>query len=251
MAVELKTTNLEEIKAIAEEMLEKAEAAESVEERRIAEDDLEQTVNYYTSVSKGKVYAEIKASDDPMKAAILRFFFPTIKVKEQKDKDTKLVIRSIVDAEKPIDLADLHKKIGGIGADPKWLYAGEKFNYHLTIRAAERVGATVKSDAFVMNDIAHQIELGKNPCSNTQMLKTLQGIIDMMLGEGFKATSHDVNYLVDCYANDNKKSKSSITLANHKTLRGYLKKICYRILTNGSGYDVEQREIKEKAEKKA
>lgn len=249
MAIELKTTNLAEIRAIAENLLEKAESAEDVGEKRKIEEDLEQTVNYYTAVSKGKCYAEIKVSESPMKAAIERFFFPSIKVKEQKDKDTGVVIRSIVDTEKPIDLGDLHKKLGGIGADKKWIYATEKFNYHLTIRAAERVGATVNSDAFAMNDVSRQIELGKNPCSNTQMLKTLQGIVDMMLGEGYKATSHDVNYLVDCYANDNKKSKSSITLANHKTLRSYLKKVCYRILTNGNGYGVEQREIKEKVPK--
>ena len=52
-------------------------------------------------------------------------------------------------------------------------------------------------------------------------------------------------YLVDVYSNDNKKSKTGITAANHKTLRNYLKKVCYRILTNGTGYDVESKEIKE------
>ena len=39
--------------------------------------------------------------------------------------------------------------------------------------------------------------------------------------------------------------EGGITAANHKTLRNYLKKVCYRILTGGTGYDVDQREIKE------
>ncbi len=245
MSIELKTTDLEEIRAIAEDLLEKAEECENVEEKRAIEADLDEAILYYAATSKEKTYAAAKASDDAMKFAIMNFFFPTLKIKEDKDKDTGIVIRSIIDAERPIDLGDMHKKLGGIGANNAWIHAAEKFNYHLTIRAAKRVGATVNSNAFAMNEVSRQIDMGKNPCSNTQMLKTLQSIIDMMLGDGFKATSHDVNYLVDCYSNDSKKSKTSITLANHKTLRNYLKKICYRILTNGTGYDAEQKEIKE------
>ena len=246
MPIELKTTNLKEIKAIAEELLEKSEACENVDEKRGIDADLETAINYFTATSKATCYAAAKASGDAMKYAITTFFFPIIKLKETKDKDTGIVIRSIVDAERPIDIGDLHKKVGGIGADKNWLYRAQKLNFHLTIRAAQRVGATVNSDAFTMHEVARAMDMGKNPCSNTQMLKTLQSVVDMMLGEGYKATSHDVNYLVDCYSNDNKKSKTSITAANHRTLIGYLKKVCYRILTNGTGYGVEQREIKEK-----
>ena len=244
MALELKTTNLEEIKALAEEMLTRAESAETMEAKRTAEADLEEVINYYAGISKAHCYAEAKASGDPMKFAITRFFFPIIKVKETKDKDTEIVIRSIADAERPIDLGDLHNKLGGIGADKNWLYAAEKFNFYLTVRAAGRVGAVVNSDAMVMNEIAKAFDMGKNPCSNTQLLKTLQLVVTMMLGEGYKANSHDVNYLVDVYSNDNKKSKTGITAANHKTLRNYLKKVCYRILTNGDGYEVQQKDIK-------
>ena len=245
MAVNLTTTNLEEIKALAEELLEKADSAENVDEKKSIEADLEQTVNYYTAVSKSNCYSEAKASGNPMEFAVLKFFFPTIKVKETEDKETKAVFRSIEPATKPIDLVNMHQKLGGIGADTKWFDALQKFNYYLTIRAAERVGAKVKSDALIISDVAKSIDMGKNPCSNTQLLKTLQGIVTMMLGGDYKANSHDVNYLVDVYANDNKKSKTSITLANHRTLAGYLKKVCGRILTNGTGYDVVQREIKE------
>ena len=245
MALELKTTNLEEIKALAEEMLNRAESAETMDAKRAAEADLEEVINYYAGISKAHCYAEAKASGDPMKFAITRFFFPVIKVKETKDKDTEIVIRSIADAERPIDLGDLHKKLGGIGSDKNWLYAAEKFNFYLTVRAAGRVGAVVNSDAMVMNEIAKAFDMGKNPCSNTQLLKTLQLVVTMMLGEGYKANSHDVNYLVDVYSNDNKKSKTGITAANHKTLRNYLKKVCYRILTNGDGYEVQQKDIKD------
>ena len=246
MAIEIKTRNLEEIRALANEFLKKSDECEDIKEKALIEEDLDTIVKDYAAQSKAQTYAKIKAADNPMHAAILTFFYPVIKVAEKKDAETGVVIRSIEDAQKSIDLGDLHKKIEGIGADENWIFMAEKFNFHLTKRAADRVGAKVNTDAFAMNDIAKQIELGKNPCSNNQMLKTLQGIVTAMLGEGYKATSHDVNYLVDCYANDNKKSKTSITAANHKTLRNYLKKVCYRILTDGRGYGVEQREIKAK-----
>ena len=245
MALELKTTNLEEIEAMAKDLLSKAEGAETLDEKKSAEADLEQVINYYTAISKASCYAEAKQSGDPMKFAITRFFFPVIKVKETIDKDTNITIRSIAQADRPIDIGDMHKVLGGIGADKNWLYAAEKFNFYLTIRAVGRVGATVNSDAMVMNEVARAFDMGKNPCSNTQLLKTLQMVVTMMLGDGYKANSHDVNYLVDVYANDSKKSKTAISAANHKTLRNYLKKVCYRILTDGKGYDVQQREIKE------
>lgn len=246
MAISLTTTNLDEIKAKAIELLELSENCTKVDEQREIEEDLDTVVKYYTATSKSICYAKARESGDPIKFAVKEFSFPVIRIIETEDREAGIKIRSIGDAMRPIDLGDMYKKLKGIGADINWIYAAEKLNYHLTLRAAQRVGAKVKSDAFVMNEIARQIDLGKNPCSNTQILKTLQGVITMMLGDGYKATSHDVNYLVDCYANDNKKSKTSITAANHKTLRNYLKKICYRILTDSKCYDVEQREIKDK-----
>lgn len=246
MNFEIKTTDLAEIKVIAQQQLELAENADSVSDKAKFESNLEEVIAYYGSISKAACYAAIRKTEDPMKSAILQFSYPTIKVKETRDKDTKIVVRSIEDAEKPIDLGDLYKRCeGNLGADRNWIYSAEKLNYHLTLRAAERVNATVKSDSFYMNKLSREIDLGKNPCSNTQLLKTLNLVIAQMIGEEFKGNSHDVNYLIDVYANDNKKSKTGITAANHKTLRNYLKKICYRILTGGTGYDVEQREIKE------
>jgi len=247
MAVEFKKgITLEEMKTMAEELLKKSNVAETIEARAEADADLDTVIAEYAKVSKQAVYNAAKNSGDPMKYAITTFWYPVIRIKEEKEEvEGKTIIkRSIDDANKQIDLGDMHKRLEGIGADTKWIYAAEKFNFYLTKRAADRVGAKINSDAFTLNEICKEIEMGKTPCSNTNLLKTLQQVVTMMLGEGYKATSHDVNYLIDVYATDAKKSKTAITLANHKTLRGYLKKVCYRILTNGRGYDVEQREIK-------
>lgn len=243
-------TDLTAIRAIAEEWVKVINEATDIEQRIEATDVVNEAITAYTTVSRTNCYNAAVASGDPMKYAVKEFFYQTIKLKEEKlrddqGKETGHIVRSIVDAEKPIDLGDLHKKKGGIGADPKWIYALQKFNYLLTIRAADRVKAEIKKDCFYLDEIAKEIELGKTPTSNTQLLKQLQTIVTMMLGEGYHAMSYDVNYLIDVYSNDNKKSKTGITAANHKTLRNYVKKVCYRILTGGKGYDVQQKEIKE------
>jgi len=242
----LTTENLDEIKTVAKELLSSSQTAENVEKAKEYIGDLDQVIEYYNGVSKKLFYNACKASEDPMKYAVLAFFYPGIKVKEKADPMTKTVTQEISDKEIPVDLGDLHESIDGIGADKKWIYTVQKLNCHLTVREAERMGTKLSMDNFYMNEIARQRDLGKNPCSNTQLLKTLQVCIDEMIGPDYRAMSHDVNYLVDVYATDSKKSKTAITAANHKTLRNYMKKICYRILTGGVGYDVEQKEIRSK-----
>lgn len=243
---EVTTENLEEVKTIAQNLLAESEKEESVEKKNDIESDLEQVINYYRYLSKDAMMKEAVESGDPMKYAINTYFYPIIRVKETKDKTTKETVRSIVDAGASIDLGELNTKLHGIGHDPNWIFMVEKFNFYLTVRAAKRVGATIDSDAYILKDISRQIDLGKNPVSNTNLLKTLQTIVTAMLGDGYKALSHDVNYLVDCYASDNKKTKNSIKLADHKTLRTYMKKVCYRILNNQKGYIAESKEIKTK-----
>lgn len=244
MSIEIKTTNLEEIKGMAENLLEKAVSEKDITKRASLFEDVNIAVDAFNTQSKANCYKAAKQSGNPMHYACKEFFYPAIKVKEVKDKDTKISVFTISDCEKPIDIGDMHKRLEGIGADTKWYYLGEKLNFYLSIRAAERVGTKINMDCFRMNEISKQIEMGKTPLSNTNILKTLQSVITAMLGEGFKCTSHDVNFLIDVYANDNKKSKTAITAANHKTLRGYLKKVCHRILTDSKSYEVEQKEIK-------
>lgn len=251
MAITITTTNLEEIKKIAEDLLNQAEETEDVRKKAEIEADLDTAISAYKSTSKAQVYNAAKESGNPMHYAVNAFFYPTIRVKEEKT-ETGGVIRKIDDALTGIDLGDLHKNLGGIGADKKWIYLAEKLNFYLTYRAAKDVGhdALMKlldnTDCFTMDKISHEVDLGKNPVSNTNMLKTLQTVITAMLGDGYRASSYDVKYLDRVYVNDDKRSKTSVRAANHKALRNYLKKVCWQILNGRPGYDVDQREIRTK-----
>ena len=208
---------------------------------------IEEKVNEYTSVARDDCFEMCKKSANPMLTAVTVLSFVTIDTKDETKGDDKIPVRIVVEKERQIDLYKLHKYCGdkGIGADPKWLYMAENLNMLLTAQKAQDLGLDPKAvnDSFAMSNIAREIDLGKNPTSKTNMLKTLQSIITAMLGEGYKAASHDVNFLMSAYSKKNRKALT-ITTANHKTLRGLLAEICHRIVT-GKTYAVDYKAVKQ------
>lgn len=207
---------------------------------------IEETVNEYTSVARDDCFEMCKTSDDPMLTAVKTLSFVTIGVKDEQKGDDKIPVRIVVEKERAIDLYKLYKYCGdsGIGANPQWLYMAEQLNSLLTAQKAQDLGLDPKAvnDSFAMSNIAREIDLGKNPTSKTNILKTLQAIITAMLGEDYKATSHDVNFLMSVYSRKNRKALT-VTTANHKALRGYLAEICHRIVT-GKKYAVDYKAVK-------
>jgi hypothetical protein len=208
---------------------------------------IEEKVNEYTSVARDDCFEACKNSPDPMLTAVTVLSFITIGVKDEQKGDDKIPVRIIVEKERQIDLFKLYKYCGekGIGADPKWLYMAEQLNMLLTAQKAQDLGLDPKvvNDSFAMSNIAREISLGKSPTSKTNILNTLQSIITAMLGEGYKATSHDVNFLMSTYSKKNRKALT-VTTANHKTLRGLLAEICHRIVTKKQ-YAVDYKAVKQ------
>lgn len=206
--------------------------------------EMVETVNEYTATIRDITFAECKDADDPMLEAVTRLTFTTIASKDVKTKEDTVGTRVIVEKERPIDLRQLNKHCRGIGADPNWVYMIEKFNMLLTARKADELGIDPRDihDSYAMSKIAKEYDLGKNPASKTNILKTLNTIIAAMLGEGYKATSHDVNYLISIYS---KKGREALTVscANHRYMTNYVAEICYRIV-NDKTYGVEYKKAK-------
>lgn len=215
---------------------------------------IEQTVNEYTAKARTICFDDCKASEDPMLEAIKRLTFTTIGVKETKKGDEKIPVSEVVEKEKAIDLLKLHKSVeGGIGKDPNWNGLVERMNFHMTARQAKRLlkqkehlTAVLKeiNDSYAMCEIARNIDMGKDPTSNTKLLGTLQSIVTAMVGEEYKATSHDVNYITDLYASKGKKALS-VNCANHRYFRGYIAAVCHSIVT-GEDYEVSFRKVNAK-----
>lgn len=208
-------------------------------------ESIEQAVNEHTSIARGECFKELAATDDPMLAAVKRLSFATIRVKDSKVGDEKIPVRSIEDSEKVIDLLKLHKTVsGGIGKDPKWAAMIEKLNFLMTAQKAVDLGINPKAinDSYAMSDIARQIDLGKTPTSKTNILKTVQAIVTAMIGEEYKATSHDVNFLMSVYSRKNRKALT-VSCANHRYMRQYMMEICHRIV-EGTTYALDYKQIR-------
>ena len=215
------------------------------EESTKADKAMADTINEYTATVRDMCFEECKATDDPMLAAVKTLSYVTIGVKDEQKGDDKVPVRVIVDKERQIDLLKLDKFCGGIGADPNWMHVAQKMNFLLTAQKAKDLGLDPAkvNDSYAMSEIARQFEMGKNPTSKTNMLRTLQMVVTAMLGEGYKATSHDVNFLLSVYSRKNRKALV-VSCANHRNFRAYIAEVCHRIVT-GKEYELEYKTKRE------
>lgn len=248
MAEEKKITTKAELRAKAEELVLAYNDAVQNGDFNTATKlnaEIEQAVNEYTSIAREECFAELAATDDPMLAAVKRLSFMTIRAKDTKVGDEKIPVRVIEDSEKAIDLLKLHKAVkGGIGKDEKWAAMIEKLNFLMTAQKAVDLGIDPKAvnDSYAMSDIARQIDMGKTPTSKTNILKTVQAIVTAMIGEEYKAVSHDVNFLMSVYSRKNRKALT-VSCANHKYMRQYMMEICHRIV-EGKSYALDYKQIR-------
>lgn len=203
------------------------------------EKDMDKAIEEYNETVRALCFEDCCKSDDPMIAAVTALTYVTIRTHDDDNKETKTRVRTIEERARPIDLGALHKyrlnspDKKGIGHDEKWLHMGEKLNFLMTVRAAERLGIKdLKSisDSYAMAEIARDIDFGKTPTSNTNLIKSLQAVVTAMIGEEYKVTSHDVNYLVDIYCKKSNKKALTVVCANHKYFRNYLAEICHRVV---------------------
>lgn len=206
------------------------------------DEKIAEKVGEHNTLSRKQCFAECRAdSEGPMMAAIKRLTYPAIAIKDEKIEGSKLTTRVVNETVKAIDLTQLHKDTpGGIGVDEKWLYMAQKLNFHLCAKTAKDLGVTdlkTISDSYAMHEIARSIDMGKDPTSKTQILKTLQTVIAAMVGDEYKAVSHDVAFLLKVYSKKGKKALS-VNCANHRHFIGYLAEICHRIVLDKS-YGVE------------
>ena len=137
--------------------------------------------------SDAEALEDCKNTDNPMLTAVTTLSYVTIGVKDEQKGDDKVPVRAIVDKERQIDLLKLHKYCGKIGANENWAHIAQKMNFLLTAQKAVDLGIDPKAvnDSYAMSEIAREFDMGKNPVSKTNLLKTLQTVITAMLGEQY------------------------------------------------------------------
>ena len=196
-----------------------------------ADKAMTEKINEYTATVRDMCFEDCKNTDNPMLTAVTTLSFVTIGVKDEQKGDDKVPVRAIVDKERQIDLLKLHKYCGSIGANENWSSIAQQKAVDLGI------DPKAVNDSYAMSEIAREFDMGKNPTSKTNLLKTLQTVITAMLGEQYKATSHDVNFLMSVYSKKNRKALT-VTCANHRYFRNYLAEVCHRIVT-GKTYELD------------
>lgn len=210
------------------------------------DEEMSEEINRYTGIVRDQCFEDCKNSENPMLEAVRILTFETIGVKDSKVGESKIPVREVITREKQIDLLKLHKFCGGIGADQNWPYLAERFNMLMTAKKAVDLGIDPKgiNDSYAMSKIAGEIQMGKTPTSNTQVLKMLRDVVSAMIGEEYAAQviSHDVSYLTSIYSRKGRKALT-VVCANHKYMRGYLMEICHHVIT-GKSYEVDYKKKK-------
>lgn len=216
---------------------------------RVAEKECDEAKAAYVKNAKMEFYEKCFDSADPLFEAVKMLTYDGIKWTESTPKDSKYAERKIQDCTIFVRLDALNKyaeENAGrkIGANPDWKVSIEKFNQLMTFYAAQQLGIDAKtiSDSYRISELARQVEMGKTPTSNTQILKQLQQIVTAMLGEGdeerkFNATSHDAAYVQMTFARASR-AALAVKAKNPKQMYETIAQVCHRIVT-GRNYKLE------------
>lgn len=180
--------------------------------------------------------------------------YTTISHKPIRDKG---VLTGFEYAEKDVPV-NLRNYCDELGYDLSWFYELQALNKRLTMKVAEAVGFTPKQVAaidgsYAMSEQARKIELGGTPTSNTQCVKHMQRVFDLLAPNTGKVNNHDLAFVMACYS---KKGRAALKVAcsKHNALMGILLDVFHRVVTGGV-YDVDYKTVKPKtatvSEKKA
>lgn len=240
-----KVEELKDLRTSAEELCKLYnEANQSGEKEKAAgfAESIDEKVGEYGNLARRIAYEDFHTASNPMVAAVTALQYVAIVAKDEKvgdDPKSQIIVRGIEDRAKYIDLLHFHKwrKIGHVQT---WNFTAEKLCYCMTLRVAGRVGGTTTVNAIKkkieITQIAESVSLGRCPTSNTNLLAVLQRVITEMLGEGYKVTSHDVNYMIENFSGSDK-NPMNVGVRNHKKFVELLMAICHHIVT-GNPYDV-------------
>ena len=212
--------------------------------------DLDTAVEHYNNNAWSQMLSEVKATDDPMKAAVTMFSYQVIKVKDVNigDKEAPVIHKELSDTSKIIDLKKVHTHVAnGIGHNEKWYQMIEKFNLLMTVRVTTDIKSKDAADAKAITkticetfDIPREsaeIVLTPDLISNNKMIAATQMVVDAMLGEGYKVTSHDTKFIEWRYG---KKSRNRlcVTCSTAKELMETMLHVCNKLVTDGT-YEAE------------
>lgn len=209
-------------------------------------------------VAKGNWHMETAAmlkcaeSEKPLLQFCLDFDYLAFSVKDRKDKESEAHYLELSVSKKQMNLLKFNTFCGGNLGAGDWISAIQQLGLRLTLKAAASIGIPADKmqeidDSYRMTKLAREVKLSKadesgstpDPVSKNQMVKTLDLILTLMLGEegGYHCDTRDVGFLLGCFTRKGKKALSLKT-ANNKELTGLIHQIAHRVAT-GKPYSIE------------
>jgi len=174
-------------------------------------------------------------------------------------KDGSLVIGwEAVSRNKKVDLYSLCRTYK---FETSWIHALEQFTYRLCLRTAQDVMSDKEykrwlkvmqtTSPFAMRKLSRQVDLGDTPCSNTQIGKTLQSIVNLIAqqdetksGDDFiKTNNKDVKFLVNGFSSLSSKELLGLNTAAPSKMKELFLRVMHRVVTNseyGVGYRIQK-----------
>lgn len=147
------------------------------------------------------------------------------------------------------DLKKLNVKAGNAAT---WVATAEKLNIALTARLigslTERKNQEILTrlcDTYFTRSIINKTDLGKDPTSNTQLMKMLTSVIEEMIGPDYKPVKQDLNAILEVYGTVDRKDHSKVKAMKLDALVSRLGDICNR-LVYGWLWDATYKQKKEK-----
>ena len=208
---------------------------------------IQKAVSGYNNNSWTKTKLDIASTEDPMRTAVMEFYYPVIKVVDVNigDKEAPVMIKKVRDADKIISLKKLHDGTAdGIGRNKRWYHLVEVFAALMAAKSTGDIEADDDNDrkriakniltnfdfAAEQQDIDAVIEGG---FSNTKVVKALQKVVDAMLGEGYAICNKDFNFVSQRSTKKSKNKKCTNEAINASEMAEVMLHVCYKLLTGG------------------
>ena len=231
----------------AKKELNEAMLTDSLSGMEKAKKVMDKAIKEYNELAVVLDYKTLRSKSSPMLAAIEQLSVATIESKRNEDRETGIVTYSIESSSKQISLVAFDDFCGRdkvvVAPDRLWMHKVDRFCLLVTYRVMKDLGKDTRKleETYYISDVARQIDLGKTPTSNTQMLKQLQSIVNSIIASdddvGYKVTSHDVEYIVKTMTRRGRESGTVVT-PKPATMHTLLMDVLHRIVTD-SEYKVE------------
>ena len=192
-------------------------------------EDLVKCEKEFLSIRENEVYASLETAED----AIRLNRFSTISHKKTSENGK---MTGVEYAEKLVQV-DLHKFCDRKGFPMEWYYEMQALNKRLTLKVARSVGMSTDelrkiSDSYSMEKLAAEIDLGKTPDSNTQVVKHMQLVLDLLAPESGKVNNYDLAFLMSSYTKRSNRESLKVVCSKHSLLQSILTDVFYRVLTD-------------------